>query len=88
MKKQRDPEIEIPQGSLGAAFMAAFHSKPINVLLAFAKGSVSIDGEILTSNHMREDAAPYRGCYMNFHGRQALLVGHALVRSDEQLSLT
>lgn len=82
-----EPIIEIPQGSLGAAAMVAFHMTPAAACVVFAKGNLSIGRDVMTARHLRLDAEPYRGRYMNFHGRQALLVGHALVRGDEQLTL-
>jgi hypothetical protein len=87
MRKNDQPIIEIPQGSLGAAAMAAYSMSSSAACLAFAKGNLRIDHEPMTARHLRADAEPYRGRYMNFHGRQALLVGHALVRGDEQLKL-
>jgi hypothetical protein len=79
--------MEMPPGTLGAAAMAAFHMTESACCAAFAKGNLRIDHEPMTARHVLFDADPYRGRYLHFHGRQALLVGHALVRDNEQLEL-
>lgn len=78
---------EIPRGSLGAAARAAFNMSDRAVILAFAKGNLKIDGVALNATHLRRDAEEYRGRYLAFYDQQALLVGHRLVRSDEQLTM-
>jgi hypothetical protein len=87
MRRREEPIIELPQGSLGAAAMVAFNMTSTVACLVFSKGGLRIDRDVVTARHLRMDAEPFRGRYMHFHGRQALLVGHALVRDDEQLEL-
>jgi hypothetical protein len=86
--RRRDESIpEIPQGSLGAAAMTAFSMSERAALLCFAKGNIAIDGQPLDAAHLRRDAEEYRGRYLQFYGRQALILGHRLVRDNEQLGL-